>query len=550
MHHTTTSDSELLRAAAGDDQAAFAAIFDRHAPAVGRYAWAFVSSLDEVQELVQETFITAWNKRTGIRVVDTSVLPWLLVTCRNHALNHRRRRARHGADELPDIATLRPDHDIARERLAVVLAEIEALPDLDRLVCELCLIEGRSYREAATLVGASVGSVAKHDWSVREHDCGRRWQLMTNDETTQDAEFSAMLLRARSTVLAATHPRPKRRRGVIIGAMAVLLVGGATAAGVAVAGNSGPQTYVGPTVIDVPAPDEAASALVVTFSCVDPGAYSVSVDGAPNGTMVGTCREGAPGGERFGFQIADIGALTDAAQRIEVVVPDGARFTLEHWYQVPKGPSVAPAPVTPDDLTTDPDSYPSPDPMTEDELLRIAAASDTQLVESMQERYSDFVVPQVERERFLLQPEWATVLADCLTDAGHPTTASSDDGLRNDRPTGVSENQPWDTAFTACSLRFPMDPRYSVPFNDEQLTYLYTYLVTVATPRIEALGGSVSTPPNLTTFIADYRTGAAWNPFWDVSGSFDRDAMLDIRQIPVGFYGADIAEEERAYRER
>lgn len=161
MYDTSTSDGELLRAAVDDDETAFAALFDRHAPAVGRYAWAFVSSLDEVQELVQETFITAWRKRAGIRIVDTSVLPWLLVTCRNHAQNHRRRRSRHAVDELPDIATLRTDHDIARERLDVVLSEIDALPELDRLVCELCLIEGRSYREAAALVGTSVGSVAK-----------------------------------------------------------------------------------------------------------------------------------------------------------------------------------------------------------------------------------------------------------------------------------------------------------------------------------------------------------------------------------------------------
>jgi RNA polymerase sigma factor (sigma-70 family) len=156
-----TPDTELLDAAAHDDPAAFALLFDRHAPAVGRYAWAFVGSLDEVQELVQETFITAWKKRTGIRIVDTSVLPWLLVTCRNHAQNHRRRRLRHSADELPDIAAAPTDRDVARERLDVVLSEIEALPEADRIICELCLIEGRSYREAASLVGTSVGSVGK-----------------------------------------------------------------------------------------------------------------------------------------------------------------------------------------------------------------------------------------------------------------------------------------------------------------------------------------------------------------------------------------------------
>ncbi|HXH36168.1 MAG TPA: hypothetical protein VNJ54_17450 [Plantibacter sp.] len=371
---------------------------------------------------------------------------------------------------------------------------------------------------------------------------------MTSDDTTRDAEFSAMLANARTTVLTATRTRPVRRRVPVIAATTVLLIGCGTAAGVAVAGHSGAETYVGPTAIDVPAPDQAASALIVTFTCIDPGDYRVSVEGAPNGTMQGTCTAGEPGGERFGFQIAAIGEVTVAAQRIDISMPEGARFKLERWYQVPTATTATAKPELPGDATADPDSYPIPDPMTEEQLMNLAAASDAQLIAAMQERYADFTVPQVARERFVLEPEWAEVMAACLTEAGYPTTVEGE-GLRNDRPTGAAEDQPWDTALTACSVQFPKDPRYSVPVNAQQLTFLYQYLVTVAMPYIQKLGGTVSPPPNLTDFIADYRVGENWTPFWNVSGEFDRTAMLELPQVPEGFYGADLAREERAYRD-
>lgn len=369
---------------------------------------------------------------------------------------------------------------------------------------------------------------------------------MTNDETTREAEFSAMLQRARTKVLAATGRRPRHRRIAAITTAVLLLIGGGTAAGVAVAGSSGPETYVGPVTIDVPAPDAPASALVVTFTCVDPGEYLVRVAGAPNVTMEGTCQEGSAAAYRFGFMLGEPDAPTEGAQRITVTVPDGARFALESWYQVPKdGTTPVPTTTPPSAGAADPASFPMPDPMTEEQLAALAAAADAQLIAAMQERYTDFAVPQATRERYVLEPEWAGVMAVCLTEAGHPASAE-DGGLRNDRQTGLAEDQAWDTAFTACSLRFPMDPRYRVPVNDEQIAFLYDYLVSVAMPYIEDLGGTVSTPPNLTDFTADYRTGDNWSPFWDVSGEFDRDAMLTLPQLPAGFHGAELAAAERA----
>ncbi len=73
----------------------------------------------------------------------------------------RRKRTRHRADELPETLTAPVDHTEAAETLRWVRAEIAALPELDRRICELCLLEGRSYTEAAEALGLTVGAVTQ-----------------------------------------------------------------------------------------------------------------------------------------------------------------------------------------------------------------------------------------------------------------------------------------------------------------------------------------------------------------------------------------------------
>jgi len=169
------SDAVLLARLATGDAEALREVFDRHAAAVTRYAWALAAERMDVEELVQDTFLTAWKK--GASIPESSLLPWLLVTCRNHALNLQRRRAKHRADELTDHPAP-PDAGEAREQLRWVMDEIERLPALDRRVCVLCLIEGRTYGEAAEELGLSVGAVKQRVLRART----RLRKVVTDDE--------------------------------------------------------------------------------------------------------------------------------------------------------------------------------------------------------------------------------------------------------------------------------------------------------------------------------------------------------------------------------
>jgi len=160
-------DVDLIQRALARDDQAFGELFDRHSTAVYRFAYAQTHDALTAQDLVQETFVTAWKKLADIRLVDESMLPWLIATCRNHVRNLSR-KAFFAGDVLPlDDAIAREgsnlDDDRARhaDEAAWVFEAIDRLSEIDRRVVLLCLYEGLSYKEASLALGVTVGAVAK-----------------------------------------------------------------------------------------------------------------------------------------------------------------------------------------------------------------------------------------------------------------------------------------------------------------------------------------------------------------------------------------------------
>lgn len=159
-------DVELIARSIARDPRAFGDLFDRHSHAVYRFAYSLTHNHTEAQELVQETFVTTWKRLADIRLAGDSVLPWLLVTTRNHAKNLSRSRQRNDMlplDELvrsraTDAATAQQD---VKDELDWVFEAVRTLSDTDQRIVELCLYEGRSYKEAALQLGLSVDSITK-----------------------------------------------------------------------------------------------------------------------------------------------------------------------------------------------------------------------------------------------------------------------------------------------------------------------------------------------------------------------------------------------------
>jgi RNA polymerase sigma factor (sigma-70 family) len=174
-----TTDRQLVTRASHGDAKAFTEFYDRYAANVLRYAFALSADSDDAQDLLQETFITAWRKRSELGSGASSALPWLLVTCRNNAYNLRRSKTVRRTVPLDEARESGgPDDTLDRlardEELRWVLSTIEMADPIDRSIVAACIVAGMPYREAAEQFGLSAQAVAKRVQRLRTHLTGLR----------------------------------------------------------------------------------------------------------------------------------------------------------------------------------------------------------------------------------------------------------------------------------------------------------------------------------------------------------------------------------------
>ena len=152
------SDAELLRL---EDPDAFAELYDRHANRV--LAWARARAGAFGPDLTAEIFAQAWRSRR--RFTDRaggSALPWLLGIGHNVLrASVRKRRVEQSARErlgLPVTLAEEEGYGAVEERLSFPSAVLRAfadLPEAERHLLVLRLVEDRPYREIARRLGCT-----------------------------------------------------------------------------------------------------------------------------------------------------------------------------------------------------------------------------------------------------------------------------------------------------------------------------------------------------------------------------------------------------------
>ena len=161
------SDEPAAWAAALDnDGNAFAAIFDLHRDRVYRHALRMTANVHDAEDVTAATFLELWRRRRSVRVVDGSVLPWLLVTTTNLARNLARslRRYRALIAALPRAKDARSAEDNALERIeemriaAQVRGALGTLAPPDAALITLTMFEHYSPAQAAAALGISDGA--------------------------------------------------------------------------------------------------------------------------------------------------------------------------------------------------------------------------------------------------------------------------------------------------------------------------------------------------------------------------------------------------------
>lgn len=170
---------ELARFHRGDE-GLFRELVDTHSPRLLVVARSFATQTQEAQDLVQETWLRAWARRSTYSGRGP-ILSWLYSVCRSVCLSKVRVAkgligvgATHdgsvrrdpagladlaaaelgsGEAELPDAASARVEMSRA------VRQALMELPERQRAVVICRILEGRSTRETAEVLGCAEGTV-------------------------------------------------------------------------------------------------------------------------------------------------------------------------------------------------------------------------------------------------------------------------------------------------------------------------------------------------------------------------------------------------------
>lgn len=161
------NEAVALAAARAGDREAFAALFQRHYPAIHAFAYRLRLCPAEADDIAQETFVHAARSLHAYRG-DASFKNWLFAIAANRGRDRHRqqiRRARLGEqlaalDETaaPDGgASARASRDNAHEAVRAALA---ALPPEHREAVALVYFENLSHAEAARVLGCAESTVS------------------------------------------------------------------------------------------------------------------------------------------------------------------------------------------------------------------------------------------------------------------------------------------------------------------------------------------------------------------------------------------------------
>jgi RNA polymerase sigma-70 factor (ECF subfamily) len=173
---TSADEAELMRDVQHGNTEAFEQLFARYSPKIYRQALHLLGNDAEAEEIMQEVFLTLYEKATTFRG-DAAVSTWLYRLTANAAISRLRRRTQRQEvlidDYLPQFQadghhqerplidwSLELEQSLVRDEAHQLLRQaINALQPLDKAVVVLSDLEELSQRETGEILGLSVAAV-------------------------------------------------------------------------------------------------------------------------------------------------------------------------------------------------------------------------------------------------------------------------------------------------------------------------------------------------------------------------------------------------------
>ncbi|QGY44797.1 RNA polymerase sigma-70 factor [Maribellus comscasis] len=167
-------DVQVKKRLKNGDPSAYKEVFRLLYPRLKGYCRLFISDEHEAEDIIQEGFLTLWEKRNTIQP-ENSVENLLFVMVRNRCLNRIKKQKLEEVNA--DLETNIPSEnqflyqidfsgkeDKSLEELMIESFQqaVDELPEKMQFVYKKCKIEGRKQKEIAEELGVTVKAIEKH----------------------------------------------------------------------------------------------------------------------------------------------------------------------------------------------------------------------------------------------------------------------------------------------------------------------------------------------------------------------------------------------------
>ncbi|MGO4293322.1 RNA polymerase sigma factor [Chitinophaga sp. RAB17] len=161
--HDFHYEKGLLSRMSAHDQSAFQALYERYHHALYRQVFQLLRSDTETKDILQDVFITLWEKRVELDG-DRSVGGWLFTVTFNRTMNHLKQKLREKNRVLvaAEIHGSPIDRKEMEAQWIVLEKAVAQLSPQKKKVFQLCKIEGRTYEETSRLMGISRYTVKEY----------------------------------------------------------------------------------------------------------------------------------------------------------------------------------------------------------------------------------------------------------------------------------------------------------------------------------------------------------------------------------------------------
>lgn len=178
---SSEQDRLLVEQALAGREAAFQALVEKYRKALYHHIARMVRDRQELDDLVQETFIKAFQALDSY-ATQYAFSTWLYKIATNHTIDYLRRkkvptlsidkpvRTKDGEVEyeVPD-STYRPDrHIVEDQRRQLIQEAIDALPEKYHRVIVMRHQQDKSYEEIAEELALPLGTIKAHIFRARE----------------------------------------------------------------------------------------------------------------------------------------------------------------------------------------------------------------------------------------------------------------------------------------------------------------------------------------------------------------------------------------------